>query len=551
MSPPLSPRLGSSKAGFRICGFLPRHTRGYLWITFLVGVFLLMVLSENGMFEKDPGPGYTGAVEDVRFIKFRPESIVLDSDSPSAVTSPKSQSSFISEYTSKPAKSETKPSKTAQEIIEEKPIQKSPTQKSPEKEEQDILNLTGGLDPKDVVILVKTGATSIWRRMPAHMSTTLGNPLLTPNIIFYSDSPDNINGHPVHDVLANVSSSLKATPDFTLYTKAKEVASNNLYLESGSMEGDTYLPGGWRLDKYKFVPMFQHAATTTPGKKWYIYMEDDNYYFWPTLYSWLATLDHTSPLMIGSPAFRLGEDFAHGGSGFAVSGAAMSSTFGSDPKLADKYEEYAKEQCCGDQVLSHALREGGVTRYNKLDGGSWAALQALPTWRIGFGRWNWCSPIMNIHKVHQADISRLFVFEREFYENPKHGASPRLRYNDIFTGLAESSILDAPRKTEWDNYASAKTFSSSSDPDVNDSKSPSKITAAQMKSKPWFSQKACEAACKAWDQCLSWKYADDNCAFDHTAAMGQRIDAGIRMESGWMVDRIKALSEIECEALAF
>jgi len=38
---------------------------------------------------------------------------------------------------------------------------------------------------------------------------------------------------------------------------------------------------------------------------------------------------------------------------------------------------------------------------------------------------------------------------------------------------------------------------------------------------------------------------------DHTAAMGQKIDAGIRMVSGWMLDRIEKLEETECEALGF
>ena len=251
------------------------------------------------------------------------------------------------------------------------------------------------------------------------MSTTLGNPNLTPNVLYYSDSEDNINGNPVVDVLANLSATLRASSDFTLYHKAKEIAKENLYLEPGSMEGDHYLPGGWRLDKYKFLPMFQHAAANVPGKKWYIYMEDDNYFFWETLYAWLAKLDHTSPIMVGSPAFRLGEDFAHGGSGFAISGAALAKTFGADKRLADKWEDYAREQCCGDQVLSHVMRGMGVERYRGLDRGSWFALQALPTWRIGFGRWNWCSPIMNIHNVHQSDISKLYVFEREFKAKTK------------------------------------------------------------------------------------------------------------------------------------
>jgi hypothetical protein len=480
----------------RVWDILPRHTKGYLWITFLVAVFLVMALSENEAF------GGRLAL-------------------PVPIAAP------IESYD--------------QEFV---PRNRS---EAAETEQRVDYATSTGLDPRDIVILVKTGATSIWRRMPGHMSTTLGNPALTPNVIYYSDSPDNINGNPVVDVLANVSATLKASPDFVLYNKTKEVVDNNLYLESGSMDGDFYLPGGWRLDKYKFVPMFQHAANTLPGKKWYVYMEDDNYYFWETLYAWLATLDHKSPLMVGSPAFRLGEDFAHGGSGFAVSGAALAISFGSDRQLADRWEEYAREQCCGDQVLSHVMRQMGVERYQGLDGGGWAALQALPTWRIGFGRWNWCSPIMNVHKVHQADISRLWVFEQEF--KARSEGKGRMRYRDIFTHLAKPQ-MSVGRRSEWDNFASAKSFSSSSDPEVND-KAQSKLSSSQMSNKPWYSVEACQRACQKWDECLTWKYADDACSLDHTAAMGQRIDAGIRMESGWILDRIAKLEDMECEALAF
>lgn len=471
---------------------LPRHIKSYLWISFLFVIFMLMALSENGIFSRDASLDMQHAERDNQH--------------------------------SLEAESQITPSNTS-----------SPTSESTPSDHKNIL------DPEDVVILVKTGATSLWRRMPAHMSTSLSNSTLTPNILFYSDSPDNINGHPIIDVLANISTSLKSSPDFVLYNRAREIASDNLYLESGSMEGDSYLPGGWRLDKYKFVPLFQHVANWMPGKKWYVYMEDDNYYFWSQLYAWLATMDYTKPLMIGSPAFRLGEDFAHGGSGFAISGRALEISFGADRMLASKYEEYAKEQCCGDQVLSHVLHEKGVQRYKKLDGSGWAALQSLPTWRIGFGEWNWCSPIMNIHKVHQKDISRLWVFEQEFMA--RTNGQGRLRYRDIFAGFAKENI-NAAQKSEWDNYATAKSFASSSDEEVNKGQT---LTKAEIEKKPWFSKEACKEACVEWEQCLSWNYADDNCKIDHTAAMGQRIEAGIRMESGWMLERIARLEQVKCE----
>ncbi|KAF8856568.1 hypothetical protein BDZ45DRAFT_675425 [Acephala macrosclerotiorum] len=511
---------------------LPRHTRGYLWIAFLVGIFMLMALSENGVFSRDsilPNPGSALARAHQKPIetesRYNDVNVSMGYKEQAASTAP-----FL-EHTTVPETSKNSPNSASEEL------------KSGSKPSQKTFN---ALDPKDVVILVKTGATSIWRRMPAHMSTTLGNPSLTPNVVYYSDSPDNINGNPVIDVLANVSSTLKSTPDFELYTKSKEVASNNLYLESGSMEGDFYLPGGWRLDKYKFVPMFQHVSEYMPGKKWYVYMEDDNYFFWEMLYSWLGTLDHTKPLLVGSPAFRLGEDFAHGGSGFAISGKAIEISFGAEKGLAGRFEDYAREQCCGDQVLSHVLHEKGVERFKELDGGGWVALQSLPYWRIGFGTWNWCSPIMNIHKVHQSDISRLHVFEKDF--KSREGSSARLRYKDIFLSLAKPNI-NAAEKSEWDNYATAETFASSYDPDT--SGGTKELSGEEMKKKPWYSKEACKKACVEWELCLSWKYADDNCALDHTAAMGQRIDAGIRMVSGWMLERIEKLEKGGCVPLDF
>lgn len=121
-----------------------------------------------------------------------------------------------------------------------------------------------------------------------------------------------------------------------------------------------------------------------------------------------------------------------------------------------------------------------------------------------------------------------------------------MRYRDLFNGMVKSNINIAQR-SEWDNYAAAKTFSSSQD----GAEALVALTTAELAKKPWMSSENCLQACKDWPQCFSWKYADDSCSLDHTAAMGQRIDAGIRMESGWMLDRIAKLDDKECEALKF
>jgi hypothetical protein len=58
----------------------------------------------------------------------------------------------------------------------------------------------------------------------------------------------------------------------------------------------------------------------------------------------------------------------------------------------------------------------GVTRVPTEDEGFYP-LQGLPVWKIQFGRWNWCSPLMTVHHIHQADISQLHVFEKWLKES--------------------------------------------------------------------------------------------------------------------------------------
>jgi hypothetical protein len=175
-----------------ISDFLPRHLKGYLWITFLVCIFLLMALSENGVFEKrSQVPEFIPAPD--AYAKLPPSDWAVAS---------------ISQSEEGPRQSAAPAQGGHSEKIPADSI--SPVEQQKLKEESEEVSSFGGLDPRDVVIVVKTGASSIWRRMPMHMSTTLGNKSLTPNVLYYSDAPDNINGHPVIDALANVSASRKS-----------------------------------------------------------------------------------------------------------------------------------------------------------------------------------------------------------------------------------------------------------------------------------------------------------------------------------------------------
>ncbi|EKG21198.1 hypothetical protein MPH_01461 [Macrophomina phaseolina MS6] len=378
----------------------------------------------------------------------------------------------------------------------------------------------------------------MWARAPIHLATTLANATLTPHVIFYSDAVSQLGEHTTVDVLANVSAALKASPDFALWHGVRKAyEEDNLYLDG---EGDeaTYLPGGWRIDKYKFLPMFQHAALNFPDKKWFILLEDDTFYFWETLFAWLATFDADEQWFLGGPAGRLGEDFAHGGSGMAISGKAMRETFGRDPKLASRWEGYAQEYGCGDHILSHVMAQEGVRRWRGFDDTEFYPLQALPLWQMGFGEWNWCSPLMNVHKVHASDVSILHAWEKRWKE--MNGGS--VRWRDVFVDLVLPRLVE--ESDEWDNFAAERHFSS-----FDEDSGGQKLSEAEKKKRPWYSKDACKQACRDWQQCLEWRYADDNCYLDHHAKRGRRVETFIRMRSGWMLDRVKKLRQKKCQPL--
>lgn len=509
---------------------LPKYIKGYLYLCFLCAVFGTLLLSDNGYSVFDYIPSFSPPVGS----SDRPQA-------PAASGQIDVNTTTASDYGFASIPSSHVPTSTV-EAIQQVTAQQYPTYGTGHK----------SFTPEDVVILFKTGATALWRRVPMHLSTSLANQSMTPNVVLYSDQADSIAGQPVIDVLADVSETLKNSSDFELYRSLPSIRPSNLYLESAAIDGDHYLGGGWRLDKYKFLPLVAHAAKYHPGKKWYVYMEDDNYFFWHSLYTWLGSnFSPSEPLYLGSPAAKLGEDFAHGGSGFVVSGAAMEKTFGSDPDLASKYESYAAAHCCGDQVLSHVMAAKGVPRYRKYDHSSFVGLQALQSWKMAFGQWNWCSPLLNVHKVHQADISRLHEFEEDFHGTKGYTPDAVMDWSYLFqhfvgpdmfekSGKQSKSAFTVPAKTiildEWDNLAAEKWFTSDITIDEN-------LTDAEREKKPWFSAEGCEEACQAWDLCLSWKFQDDNCGMSSTISAGNKANEGVKMVSGYMGKRIKKLVE--------
>lgn len=274
-----------------------------------------------------------------------------------------------------------------------------------------------GLTGNDVVLMFKTGATVLWKRVPIHLATTFSTDYInSDNILLYSDYPETIGQWEFIDILLNTSEKVRNSASFQLYLKQEEYESRQNYAELSNMPGDGDGPiGGWRLDKYKFLPIIQHAGRNKPNAKWYIFMEDDSYIFLPNLLRHLEKFDHKDPWYLGRLAWKHGDYFAHGGSGFALSRGAWERSFGKDPHIVQKFEAFTEDHGCGDHILGHVLREYGVQfgettdddryRYGFNDDAHWS------TW---YERSNWCKPVYSWHHTHGKDVARFYNIEKSW-----------------------------------------------------------------------------------------------------------------------------------------
>lgn len=269
----------------------------------------------------------------------------------------------------------------------------------------------------EVLLILKTGATVLWRRLPIHLTTTLSPDRIAPeNVVLYSEVDAKIGNWTVLDILKQSPQSVKDSSNFELYRSLRDWDETNYYTEQTGLPGDDEgPPGGWRLDKYKFLPLMQHAGQNWPKVKWYLYMEDDTYMILPNVLLYLSAYDHRESHWLGGLGEKLGTTFAHGGSGFALSRGAWEQSFGKGGDLVRKYQKFVDEACCGDYALGKVLNDYGV-RFGEDHGETvkfWG-FNGLPHWKIEFSQENWCLPVLTWHHAHNRDIAGYHELEQSW-----------------------------------------------------------------------------------------------------------------------------------------
>lgn len=292
-----------------------------------------------------------------------------------------------------------------------------PLASSSQSHSSNVKHSSKALDTDDIVLMFKTGATVLWKRVPIHLSTSLSeNRINHDNVLIYSDYPETIGDWEIIDALANTSEKMRKSENFQPYLQQEDYESRQNYAELTNVPGDSAgASGGWKLDKYKFLPIVDHAGRNRPDAKWYIFMEDDSYLFLPNIVRHLKKFDHQEPWYLGSVAWIHGDYFAHGGSGFALSRGAWEQSFGKDPQLVQKYEAFTEEHGCGDHILGHALKDYGV-HFGETHGDYRFRYGFNPEshWSTWYEQASWCEPVYSWHHTHGRDVARFYSLEQSW-----------------------------------------------------------------------------------------------------------------------------------------
>ena len=378
-----------------------------------------------------------------------------------------------------------------------------------------------------VAVIMRTGATEIQDKLPAHLNTTFR---CYPNLVIFSDFEEVFEGHTVHDVLKYTDQEvISNNEEFDLYRRLLEHGRAGLDDSelSGKMSyGDnpTGKPEspGWRLDKWKFLPMANMTLELYPDMEWYAFVETDTYLMWSNLLQFLAKLNPAKSLYYGSEVM-IGDDiFAHGGSAFIMSKPAL-------VKIAEIYNANTKQwndftagHWAGDCVLGKALHDAGTDltyAWPMFQGGNPSLMNWLES--KGDNHALWCAPALSYHHLSPNEMRKLWDYEQNWIaENQRVSDGllsaiepqlPILHHREVFKSHVLTNLTT--ERTDWNNMSDEPvpgTFGSQ----IGD----------------------CRLMCEARADCMQYALNSLGCAVGKEAKFGRRESGA---QSGWIAKRIE------------
>jgi hypothetical protein len=276
----------------------------------------------------------------------------------------------------------------------------------------------------ETLVIFRTGSNEMVNRLTVHLTTSLQ---CFPNHLIFSDLDEQYHGEHILDALADVNPEiLDNNPDFELHRRLRKSGRTSLDPSelAGSPDRFAIKTGkaenpGWKLDKWKFLPMVNKTLHERPNMKWYVFIEADSFLLWSTLQKYLTTLDSTKPIYAGKQTLIGSDLFAHGGSGFVVSQPALRMVVDHYVTHKAEIEEFTDGHWAGDCVLGKAFTDSGVPLTN-----AWPAFQGdypgLVQYTRADARANaeksrlWCGTPVSYHHMSAAMVEEMWNFEQDW-----------------------------------------------------------------------------------------------------------------------------------------
>lgn len=350
----------------------------------------------------------------------------------------------------------------------------------------------------DILVVLRTGATEAHEKLPIHFQTVV---TCLPDFVIYSDS-------------------------------------------------------GWKLDKWKFMPMVDRALRHRPEAKWFVFVEGDTYLVWQNMLEWLSKFDPEQPHYLGKHMYIGDVLFGHGGSGFVLSNPAMQKVSRRWRETKTDIEAYTAEQWAGDMVLGKVIKDVGVDMFwafPNLQGDSPTTID----WNVSkLGREPWCYAPTTFHHMNSLEYEALWRFEQRWLVGHP-GTTPI--FGDVFKGVILPQFRE--KRESWDNMAagvehSAEAFAELPEEDRD------ALTYAEQQAPGSF--EGCRTLCECKRDCIQFSFSQGRCTTSTELRLGHAADspcleysnaasrclkpAGPRngtlsssnqsIQAGWMMDRV-------------
>jgi hypothetical protein len=397
-----------------------------------------------------------------------------------------------------------------------------------------------------VVVMVKTGATEVFSRIPEQLVTLAE---CVPNFMVFSDMEQHIGEFHIQDALDEIGQEYKeGHEDFQFYNAIR--AAHKSYGDVSVLGSDK----AWALDKWKNIPMLHKAYLKYPDAEWFVTIDADTYLSWMNLLLLLDRLDPEDPLYAGCVYWHGPTAFAQGGTGYVLSRKAVEKF--EKVRTPEKIAAWEKETstiCCGDVMLSVAMGHAGVFVQ-----GAWPMFQVDPPSGYVFGDGTWCTPAITWHHTHSYEVEALWQFEQEWlnktWDEEDPGAVPYL-FRDVFEEFVIPHVSE--KKKDWNNGSGNKIFTEPKDGHVkedadwdwknDEEKQQLWDDLSELEKSSIESADRCRGVCETDPECVQWSWHPGTCKLSHQIKMGRPVDGKEEYTSGWMIERVQAFKEARGE----